>query len=80
MKINNQEISLKELVEETNPRAQLMGYLEKDIYLSQVQISVLKHYGFCYQNYSNMKSLILDIEDYLNNHYGEDIEELENIV
>lgn len=80
MRINNEEILLEKLVEEINPRNHLMEHLKNDIYLSQVQVDILKQYGFSYQKYSNVKSLILDIEDYLNYHYDEDLEELENVV
>lgn len=79
MRINNEEILLEKLVEEINPRNHLMEHLKNDIYLSQVQIDILKLYGFSYQKYSNVKSLILDIEDYLNDNYGEELEDLENV-
>lgn len=80
MKINNKEVPLEKLVEQMNPRANLMKHLKNDIYLSPIQIDVLKQYGFSYQSYSNVKSLILDIEEYLNDNYGEELENLESVV
>lgn len=74
MKINNEEVSIEKLVESTNPRANLMKNCGNGIYLSDIQIQILNKYGFLYQNYSSIKSLIFDIEDYLNENYEEDLE------
>lgn len=79
MKINNEEVSIEKLVSDINPRANLMKNYGNDIYLSDAQIEVLKQYNFSYQNYSSLKSLIFDIEEYLNENYGEDLEDLENV-
>lgn len=79
MKINNEEVSLEKLVSDMNPRADLMKNCGNGIYLSDNQIEILKQYNFEYQNYSNLKSLIFDIEEYLNENYEEDLEDLENV-
>ena len=39
---------------------------ENGMYLSDSQIDILKRNGFDYRKYSSMKSLLFDIEDYLN--------------
>ena len=80
MKINNEEVSLEELVHSTNPRANLMKNCGNGIYLSDSQIAVLKQYGFSYQNYSDIKRLIFDVEEYLNENYDQELEDLENVV
>ena len=50
---------------------------KKGIYLSNNDISILKKYEIDYMKYSNMKELIFEIEDILNNEYTEpDLEEL----
>lgn len=50
---------------------------KKGIYLSNNDISILKKYEIDYMNYSNMKELIFEIENILNNEYTEpDLEEL----
>ena len=72
MKINNEELSIEKLVEDINPRANLMKNCGNNIYLSDNQIEILKQYGFTYQNYSNLKSLIFDIEEYINENYRGD--------
>lgn len=77
MKINNEEVSIEDLVSNINPRANMTKDCGNGIYLSEPQIKILKQYGFSYQKYSNIKSLIFDIEEYLNENYTE---ELENVV
>lgn len=57
----------------------MMKNYGNDIYLSDTQIEVLKHYNFQYENYPNLKSLIFDIEEYLNENYEQELEDLENI-
>lgn len=76
MKINNKEVSIEELVEEIKPRDNMVKDCGNGIYLTDFQIETLKQYGFEYQKYANVKSLIFDIEEYLNESYEE---ELENI-
>lgn len=50
---------------------------KKGIYLSNNDISILKKYEIDYMKYSNMKELIFEIENILNNEYTEpDLEEL----
>lgn len=77
MKIKNEDISVEELVKKLNPRANMIKDCGNGIYLSEPQIEILKQYGFSYQKYPNAKSLIFDIEEYLNENYEED---LENVV
>lgn len=77
MKINNTEVSIEELVNDIKPRDNMIKDCGNGIYLSDFQIEVLKQYGFSYQKYPDAKSLIFDIEEYLNENYEED---LENVV
>lgn len=54
---------------------QLTGYLQTNnmhknyngLYLTDQQIEILNRYGFDYHNYNNMKSLLFDLENFLNN-------------
>ncbi|MBE6147208.1 MAG: hypothetical protein E7168_02610 [Firmicutes bacterium] len=39
---------------------------ENGMYLSDSQIEILKRNGFDYKKYASIKSLLFDIEDYLN--------------
>jgi len=79
MKINNEEVTIEKLVNDLKPRDNMIKNYGNDIYLSDSQIEVLNQYDFKYQNYSSLKSLIFDIEEYLNENYGEELEDLENV-
>lgn len=74
MRINNEEVSVEELVTKLNPRGNMIKDCGNGIYLSEPQIQILKQYGFLYEKYPNIKSLIFDIEEYLNENYEEDLE------
>ena len=47
-----------------------------NIYISDEQISILKKYDINIDNYKSVSDLIYDIEDCLNNSYG-DLDDLE---
>lgn len=79
MKINNEEISIEELVNDLKPRDNMLKNYGNGIYLSDDQVEILNQYDFKYQNYPSLKSLIFDIEEYLNENYEEDLEDLENV-
>lgn len=76
MKIKEKEVSIEELVEEIKPRSNMIKDCGNGIYLSDFQIETLKQYGFSYEKYPNVKSLIFDIEEYLNENYEEDLESI----
>jgi len=48
------------------------------MFLSDYQIEILKRNGFYYEKYANVKELLFDVEDYLNQESFMD-DELENI-
>lgn len=79
MQVNNKEISLEELLNDIKPRDNMVTDCGNGCYLSSEQIAILKRYGFFYENYSNVKSLIFALEEYLNNSFEEDTEELEMV-
>lgn len=80
MQIHNKDISVDELVKDINPRNNIHKNCGNGIYLSLNQQEVLKSFGFLVANYPNLKSLIFDIESYLNETSEGDLEELENVV
>ena len=47
-----------------------------NIYISDEQINILKNYNINIDNYINLNELMYDIEECLNNSYG-DLEDLE---
>lgn len=79
MKINNEEVTIEELVAIIKPRDNMLENHVNNYYLSKQQIDILKRYGFIYEQYPNVKSLIFALEEYLNNNLEEDNQELENI-
>lgn len=52
---------------------------ENGMFLSDYQIDVLKRNGFHYEKYHNIKELLFDVEDYLNQESNIEDDELENI-
>ena len=79
MQIHNEEVSIEELLKKTNPREDIHKNCGKGIYLSNAQQEVLKNFGFSVEKYPNLKSLLFDIEEYLNENYDEDLEDLESV-
>lgn len=54
-----------------------LNKIKNDIYLSNNQIEILKRYNINYLKYSNISSLIFEIEEILNEGLGdEDLESL----
>lgn len=47
------------------------------IFLNDKHIHILNKYGFDYNKYSSLQALIFDIEEFLNDGYRSDIEDLE---
>lgn len=46
------------------------------LYLTASQADRLMQYGFDYNNYTNLKSLILDLDNYLAENESEELEEI----
>lgn len=74
------DISLERLVRDLEPRKNLFQDRGNGIYLSDHQIEILKKYHFFYDQYSDVKSFIFDIQNYLNENYQVDLEDLESVV
>ena len=75
MKINGQEYNVDDLVKDIRVD---MHNNYNGIYLTNKQIEVLKQNGFNYEKYRNIKELIFDLDEYLNEE--PDNIELENIL
>ena len=52
--------------------------INDNLYLTNYQIEVLNRYHIDYQNVSDIKNLIYLIEDYLEDDYEEELDELTN--
>lgn len=51
-------------------------YRKNNIYLSEFQISVLKRFDIDYTKYNDIKSIIFEIEDILNNDNDPELEKV----
>ena len=72
MMLDNLNINIDDLVKSEK------HFMKKynNIYISEEQVNILKNYDINVDNYNNVNELIFDIEDCLNNSYGE-MEDLE---
>lgn len=78
MKINDKDVDIETLVTE-DLHKNLHKLYKNDIYLNDNDIDVLKKYDFDVDKYSNVKSLILDIEEYLDENYDMEFDDLEQV-
>ena len=76
MLINNKEVSVDSLIKELNIESDYMKRRSNGLYLSDNQIEVLRKYNINYEKYTNLNSLIFEIEEILNEQELEDLEEV----
>lgn len=79
MRINDSEYSLNDLVKE-DLHKNLHKLYGNDIYLTDNDLEILKRYSFDINKYSSVKSLILDISEYLEEDYDNNSEDLEDLL
>lgn len=72
MIINGKEVN----IEDINYEIKMHTKRENGLLLSDEQINILKKYDIDYLKYSNMSSLIYEIEEILNIEYYEDLDNL----
>ena len=78
MKINNSNINIEDLVVE-DLHKNLHKTYGKDIYLSENEIKVLEKYDFNINNYSDIKRLIFNISEYLDDNSDLELDDLESV-
>ena len=76
MLINNKEVSVDSLIKELNIECDYIKRRSNGLYLSDNQIEVLRKYDINYEKYTNLNSLIFEIEEILNEQELEDLEEV----
>ena len=76
MLINNKEVSVDSLIKELNIESDYIKRRSNGLYLSDNQIEVLRKYDIHYEKYTNLNSLIFEIEEILNEQELEDLEEV----
>ncbi len=79
MKINDSEVELSDLIKD-DLHKNLHKLYGNDIYLSDNDLEILKRYEFDINKYSNVKSLILDLSEYLEEEYDNDLSDLEQVL
>lgn len=79
MKVNNKNMDIETLVDEIKPLNMLRKCYSSNIYLSDSEVKILKKYHFDINSYSDVKKLIFDIEEYLDNNYDLELDDLENL-
>ncbi len=76
MLINKTEVSVDSLIKELNIESDYLKRRSNGLYLSDNQIEVLRKYDIHYEKYTNLNSLIFEIEEVLNEQELEDLEEV----
>ena len=74
MIINKKEVSLDEIIKFANYDELLLKRRDNNILLSDYQISILSRNDIDYRKYSNIKGLLFDIENCLDDNYDEELD------
>lgn len=76
MIINGKEISVKDAMELTNVKQDFLKRRENGLLFSDYQVDVLKQNGIDYRKYSNLSSLLFELEEVLNEEENTELEEI----
>lgn len=79
MEFNGKNLDINKLVSNLNLEDNFMHDVGNGIYLSNNQIEILKRNDIDYKKYSNLSSLIFEIESQINDDYEVD-EELDSLL
>ena len=74
MIINKNDISLKEALDFSNYKELLLSRRENGLLLSDYQVSVLNRNGIDYKKYNNVRELLFEIENYLDDDFDEELD------
>ena len=74
MIINKNDISLKEAIDFSNYKELLLSRRENGLLLSDYQVSVLNRNGIDYKKYNNVRELLFEIENYLDDDFDEELD------
>ena len=78
MKIKDKEISIDDAINFANYDELLIKHRSNGILLSDYQVNVLNKNGFDYKKYANMRELLFEIEEYLNDEYDDELDLVSN--
>ena len=74
MIINQKDISLEDAINFSNYKDLLLNRRENGLLLSDYQVSVLNRNGIDYRNYGNVRELLFEIENYLDEDFDEKLD------
>ena len=74
MNINSKDISLEDAISFSNQQELFLKRRENNMLLSDYQISILNRFGIDYRNYSNIKDLVFEIENCLDDDFDEELD------
>ena len=74
MIINKKDVSLKEAIDFSNYKDLLLSRRENGLLLSDYQVSVLNRNGIDYKRYNNVRELLFEIENYLDEDFDEELD------
>ena len=74
MLVNKTEISLDEAIKISNYEEFLFKRRDNNMLLSDYQVSVLNRNGINYNNFGNIRELLFEIENYLDEDFDEELD------
>ena len=74
MIINKKDISLDEAIKFSNYQELLLNRRENGMLLSDYQIAVLNRNGIDYKKYGNVRELIFEIENCLDDYFDDELD------
>lgn len=74
MELKGSNINVDEAIKFANYDNLLLKRRDNNMLLSDFQVTILKKTGFNYQNYSSVRNLLFDIEDYLAETFDEELD------
>lgn len=74
MLIKNTDISLEEAINFSNFDNWLLKRRENGLLLSDYQVSILEKFGISYNNFNNIRDLLFEIENILDDDFDEELD------
>ena len=74
MVINNKEVSIDEIMKIAEHESILLKRRENNMLLSDYQVSVLNRNGINYNSFSNVRDLLFEIENSLDDYFDDELD------
>ena len=74
MLVNKKEISLEQAIKLANHQELLLKRRENNMLLSDYQVSVLNRNGINYNNFGNIRELLFEIENCLDDYFDDELD------